>query len=179
MPLLVHTCTGTSQGDRNIRYQWAVMTNGGLQGEHVGKGTCRPRPEMYTCSYVQRRSNRTCGGKLGQWARFYTQAQADCHEAQRTLCHVYQASAQIHAAMSGMPCSCPSTRCVYAPRTPGSFQRQTALTAGCGGRQPRAAVARDTDGAPEAVWSAQAAQKASDRLGSLRCCESDGDTFRG
>ena len=129
----------------------AAVTSDGPQGERVGKGTHGPPlkcmhmllcPEMLQ-SHMWRDAG-SVGTLLHTQAHKQTPIRPRAHSATST-----RARAHIHAAMLGMPCTDPAHACVYtSPRTPGSSHRQTALTAGVGARQPRAAVARDMDVGP-------------------------------
>lgn len=141
----------------------AVMTSGGLQGEHVGKDTCRPHLK-YTCSYVQRRSNRTCGGSwVSGHASTHTGTQADCHEAQRTLC-VYQGQRTDTRSHVRDALPCPSTRACTPSQDSREFPETDSSDHRVWGRQLGLQLPGTRTWGPEAVLVCpEQLKKASDR----------------
>lgn len=126
-----------------------------------------PTPEMYTHALMSR--DVPIAHVEGSWvsghASTHTGTQADCHEAQRTLCHVYQGQRTDTRSHVRDALPCPSTRVRVRPSQDSrEFPETDSSDHRVWGRQPRAAVARDTDvGPPRLSGLPRQLKKASDR----------------
>lgn len=158
-----HTCTGARQSDTGTQ---ECRDSSGLQQapESPARAWARalPTPEMFAHAHTSRDLAMALV-MSGQWALVNIPAYRHTLTLLVGPAHTHTHACWGCSALTQHTRACTNPPPTPRPRPPGSSHRQTALTAGCGGGQPKAWVARDTDvGLPKLHSPPRQRKKASD-----------------